>query len=250
MKIFITYVALVLVFGHTGAASQETDSVDTATPPRYVISIDRISVGDMQLRDTIAVNLESSGSLLAGFDLKVAIADPEVEVLEVLPGQLCDSCRWEFFHAAPALTAGTEGYPYSVWKIVAMAETIPDSIRPECYGLDGKVSIAKLLVSSGEGVQVPDTTIPIFFFWETCSDNTISDITGDTVAISTTVVDYYNLVLPESSELFPTHRGAPHQCIAPRARDRVLRQIEFHNGGVEFKVDLGVDSVVADTTGQ
>lgn len=233
------------------AAAQEANSSDgSVLQVCHVVSIDRVAVDNMQLHDTISIRLQAGGAELAAFDLRFGIANSYIDILEVLPGELLDSCAWEFFHARPAMTAGTEGYPSTLWKVVAMAETIPDSTRPVCYGLEREVSLVELVVASAEGVQVPDTAIPIFFYWETCSDNTFSGLSGDTVSISTMVVDYFDLILPESPELFPTRRGAPNQCVAPRVRDRILRQIEFHNGGVEFKVDLGLDSAPDDSTGQ
>ena len=213
---------------------------------RYVVSVQRVTVTDMRIDDTLVISLNSFGNPLAGFELKFAVESPFIDIVEVLPGEIYDSCNWEFFNARQIDTHNKENYPPVIWQAVALADMMPGTDRPACFSFEREASLIKLVVSSEHVARVPDTIAPIFFFWEDCSDNTIAGISGDTLAISARVFDYYNVEYTEKQKLFPTRTGAPKQCIDPNALNKPRRQIEFHNGGVEFKLDLGED--IADST--
>jgi hypothetical protein len=213
---------------------------------RYVVSVQRVTVADMRIDDTLMISLNSFGNPLAGFELKFAVESPFIYIDTVLPGEVYDSCNWEFFSSRQIDTHNKENYPPVVWQAVALADMMPGADRPVCFGFEREASLIKLVVSNEHIARVPDTVAPIFFFWEDCSDNTIAGISGDTLAISAKVFNYYNVECTEDRELFPTRTGAPKQCIDPAARNKPHREIEFHNGGVEFKLDLGKDT--ADST--
>ncbi len=215
---------------------------------RYVVSIDRVTIGDMRINDTLGIFLNSFGNPVAAFELKIAVESPFIDIDTVLPGEIPDSCGWEFFNARPVNTQGEEGYPPIVWQVVALAELGLGGTQPVCYGFERPASLVKLVVSSEHVAQVPDTVVPIFFLWEDCTDNTISGISGNTLILSAQVFDYFGSDFMQERGLFPNRTGAPNQCIDPSAQNKPRRLIEFHNGGVEFKLDLGegiVDS--ADT---
>lgn len=240
---------LVLLFGAPAVWGQERvepvgDTV-VEEAPRYVVSVQRVTVTDMRIDDTLAILLNAFGNPVAGFELKFAVESPFIDIVAVLPGEIYDSCGWEYFNARQINTANKETYPPVVWQAVALAD-IPDAHRPLCFGFDREASLIKLVVSSEHMARVPDTIAPIFFFWEDCGDNTIAGVSGDTLAMSTKVFDYYNVEYTEGRELFPSRTGAPNQCINPAAKNKPRRLIEFHTGGVEFKLDL--EPVEVDTT--
>jgi len=214
--------------------------------PAYIVSIERLKVGDMKLDDTLEIMLDSFGRPLAGFELKFALESPFINIDTVLPGEILDSCGWEFFNARAVNTQDKEGYPPVVWQAVGLAKTAPGGRGPTCYSLERQASIVRLVLSSWLVGRVPDTVVKIFFFWEDCSDNSIANLSGDTLAISARVFDYFGNELPQESNLFPNRTGATKQCIDPDSRNKPRRQIDFHNGGVEFKLDLG--PVKEDTT--
>ena len=261
MRIFIVMVLLMVllmvlaVVGYanpTAEKSLDLAPIDTQTNdslvvamPRYILSIDRMTITTMKVFDTLDVSIESFGKSVAGFDIKLATASHIIDILEVLPGEVCDSCAWEFFNARQVNTSKWENYPPSIWQVVALAETIPDDQRPVCFGFDRKASLVRLVVSSEHIPLVSDTTVAVFFIWEDCTDNTLSNATGDTLAMSVQVFDYFETEDYKREAIFPTRLGAPRQCINPAAINKPLRLIEFHNGGVEFRMDIIPDS--ADT---
>jgi hypothetical protein len=194
----------------------------------------------MKIYDTLEITLTSSGRLLAGFELKFGVASPFIDIDTVLPGELYDSCRWEFFSSRSVNNQHREDYPPTLWQAVAIAQVSPSEQGPICFGLDGEVSLVKLVVTSEHLTRVPDTVAPIFFFWEDCTDNSISGVSGDTLAISAAVFDYDSTASQSSGDIFPNRTGAIDDCINPDKPNRPHRLIEFYNGGVEFKLDVGV----------
>lgn len=246
---------LVLSFG--GPATWGEDIEDTALAedtlveaiedsPRYVLSVQRVTVTDMSLNDTLMILLNSFGNPVAGFELKFAVESPFIDIDTVLPGEIYDSCQWQFFTSRPISARDKEGYPPLIWQAVGLAQSVLAGDGPVCYGLERQASLIKLVVSSGQAAQVPDTVAPIFFFWEDCTDNTIADISGATLSLSARVFDCFGNEFTPESDSFPNRTGAVDQCIDPAALNKPRRQIDFYNGGVEFKLDLGEN--IADST--
>ncbi len=219
--------------------SAAVDSVGL-TARDYVVSIDRIHIDDMELDDTITVWLQSFGQRLAGFDLKIGINNPLVDIVEILPGEIYDSCRWEYFNVRQVNTYDRETLPPILWHTVALSEVIPDTTRPVCFGFNRKASLLKIVVSNEHVLDVPDTSVPLFFLWEDCTDNSIASTSGNALLISRRVVDYYPTRPTESSGLFPNRTGPPPQCISEGRSNKPQRRIEFHNGGVEFRFDVDI----------
>ena len=223
----------------------EAESTDL--PPRYIVRMDRLEVTDMQLFDTLSISVESFGNLIAGFDLKFGTNSSFIDILEVLPGEVNDSCNWEYF-GAKVVNNSNEAYPCQLWQAVAIAKMTPDSTLPTCFGFERTASLLKIVVASETRGYIPDTLAPIFFFWEDCSDNSLSDETGTAMIISRQVYDYLGTEISDAGQIFPTHRGSPRQCIKPEVRNKPVRQIDFHNGGVTFKQNQFQIPPQADTT--
>lgn len=250
MKAILTSFVIVLALltrPVTGADnSPVVDSpASTSAPaePRLIVRCERVTVDDMQLDDTLLVTLESLGMPVAGYDLEIGTDSRFITIQDILPGALSDSCGWEYFQARPMDVQGKEDYPSSLWHVVALSKISPDTTTPECYQLEGSVSIMKLVVSSGHITgAIPDTAAPIFFFWENCADNVFSNETGSSLLMAHSVFDYYGVEMTNSKNVFPTRFGVPRQCENPARGPGPRRVIDFHNGGVLFRLDLGTGS--------
>ena len=231
-------------------ATQVAVAADSVLPARLIkIAIERMAVETGKLNDTIDIMIESSGTPIAGFDLEFGLNSPQVEILEVLPGEICDSCDWELFDARVVPRAGQEGYPSQLWHAVALAETVPNGTPPKCFGFDRPASLVRLVVVGGSSQLIPDTTVPIFFFWEDCGDNTVADASGGILMLSERVVDYFPTDDFETDERFPTRLGAPRSCLDPSVANPPVRRLELHNGAVEFRLNIAPVPVVSDSTG-
>ena len=203
------------------------------------VSIGQITVTDMQIYDTLPVTLQAGGYSISAFDLRLGCHSQYMEIIEILPGDLPDSCRWEFFNARKETVDAESRRPQSLWQVVAIAEMVPDSVHPVCYVLGREATLAKLVLSSGEGSRIPDTVTPVYFWWESCSDNTISDQSGNKLMMSTQVFDFFGKPFDAIKGAFPSGAGTPDRCIKAAAANPPVRRLEFHNGGVISRFDPG-----------
>ncbi len=73
---------------------------------RIILRIERSDHALGRFTDTIDVSLQSTGQLMAGFDLKVATSNQYVAILNILPGEIYDSCEWDYFSARPLQRIG------------------------------------------------------------------------------------------------------------------------------------------------
>ena len=217
----------------------DSSTVVSQSEPRLVIRIEHVTVDDMRLNDTLLIILESSGMEIGGFDLKFGYESRYFDIIEVLPGEIPDSCKWEYFRTTPPRAGEGDIQPRQLWQATGLAKMSVDTTQPRCYGFDRPASLVKLVLSNENIPEVPDHAAPIFFYWEGCRDNVLSDASGQMLLVSASVIDGYEIELPEG-EFFPTGQGTPEQCINPKKANHPRRRIDFHNGGVEFKLDLGI----------
>ena len=205
----------------------------------YVVRIERATVENMRLDDTLDIVLDARGHTVGGFVLKVGIESKLVEITEILPGDLVDSCQWEFFRPVQLNTIDREDYLWSLWQITGLSKMSADTTKPMCLGFDRPVSIARLVVTSAHTASISDTTAAVFFYWEDCRDNALSDESGQILQVSRRVVDFYPVGLTADPDVFPSRLGTPRQCVKPNNPYAPLRTVDFENGGVEFKLKIG-----------
>jgi hypothetical protein len=254
MKITAVYISLVILLSVTGrnafadslvdsAGPNTPDSLDSRVDEGFQIRIGHLTVNNMSLHDTIDIILNPPGTKgIAGFDLRIGCESQFFDIVEVLKGELPDSCGWEFFRASPQTVVDTGDVPGQVWKITALAKISTDESRPVCLGLGRPASLCRLVVASEGRMDIPDHSAPIFFYWESCRDNVLSNSTGQRLLVSTDVIDYFDAKEEQKNGHFPTRRGTPPQCIDQTSLNRPLRRVTFHNGGVQFKLDLGLET--------
>lgn len=251
-QLIILFLFVIILFTKVQSDSTQINTIyhntDTlkSNNPEIIVKIGRMYIDNMDLYDTLFINLKSDGTLIAGFDFKIGIDNYLIDIVEILPGEIYDSCKWEYFNAHQLNTLGMENAPFVLWQMVALAEVLPDAVRPLCFGFEREANLMKIVLSNAHVMEMPDTTIPIFFYWEDCTDNTLSSQSGAILMISKLVRDYYKLESKNETAIFPNQTGAPHQCVDPGAINKPLRWIEFHNGGVEFEYRIDLNS--ADST--
>lgn len=214
-------------------------SLDNELAPRVIISIDTLLVDDMTFDDSIDVIVETQGIEMAACQLKLAVASRYLDIVAILPGEMIDSCKWDMFKARQTTPVGQEGAPREIWQITAIAQGMSDKKAPVCYGLKRPAIFARLVVSGAHSLNEPDTTAAIFFYWESCRDNVISDRQGSSILISDTVLDRLPVSLETDRDKFPTRFGSLGKCVSHRAAEKPRRLVEFRNGGVRLRA--GVD---------
>ncbi|NOY88172.1 MAG: hypothetical protein GXO93_02125 [FCB group bacterium] len=245
-SIFLSVLLVFPLIGENGDIKGEPlptskDAVNAVSNP-IMVSIERKTITGVNKNDTIMIILSSPLYKIAGFDLKIATNNEFFKIIDVLPGEIYDSCQWDFFNAHKLKTTDKENYPRDIWKIVALAEMFSDTVKPLCYGLSYPASLVKLVFTSNLISQIPDTIIPVFFFWEYCSDNTIAGVSGDTLFLSSEVIEFYKPDINIKGNPFPTLKGSPKSCIKAGFKNRPLRLIKFQNGGIIVKNQSRIDS--------
>jgi hypothetical protein len=229
---------LVILLAAAFQTGIQAEAGEKKNAPYYKLTIESKSYAPGQLIDTIDIEIESSGRLIGGVDLKIGSDSPALEILEIIPGEIPDSCNWKFFNTRDLSDRSTGDSPTGMWQVLTLAQFGADTARPICYGFDRKASIARLIVHV-DASQIDletDSTLQLFFYWEDCGDNTVTNLTGDSL--------YFSLlsVTPENSYFtLPSRQGAPTSCIKTRARNKPVRAVAFESGGV-------VIVVAADTT--
>ncbi len=234
VPMFLTTIGISARAGEPVASDSAKDQ-----SPRLIVRVDRREITDRRIMDTLDVSLETFQFPAAGFDLKIACNSRFVDIVGIIPGKIFDSCRWDYFTARRLETRSESNYPQTLWKAVGLAQMPSDTSRPICFGFDSAASLVRLMVSNHHVLQMPETTAAIFFFWEQCTDNCISGLSGEKLALSASVADYFPVTLLDSENLFPTHKGAPRQCVKLSTTNPPLKCIEFHNGGVAFRYPSG-----------
>ena len=223
---FLSIIFLIVILTAGDIFSEDSTKADM---PYYKITIESESYSLGQLIDTIDIDIESAGLPIGGVDIKIGFDSPALEILEIIPGEIPDSCRWKFFNSRDFSFKTSGDAPLGVWQILAMAEFGGDTVRPVCYGFDKKASIAKLVIHVDRS-QIDletDSILKIFFYWQDCGDNTVTNISGDSLYLSLKS-DNEKMTL----RVLPSRTGAPDSCISPKAQNKPVRGVEFKSGGV------------------
>ena len=200
--------------------------------PYYKITIESESYYLGQLIDTINIGIESSGKPIGGVDIKIGFDSPALEILDIIPGEIPDSCRWKFFNSRDMSSRNSGDSPTGVWQILAMAEFGGDSVRSVCYGFDRRASIAKLIIHVDRS-QIDletDSMLQIFFYWQDCGDNTVTNLSGDSLYISLNSANK-----EDTLRVLPSRTGAPASCINPNGLNKPVRGVGFESGEVRIR---------------
>lgn len=244
---FKTSLILSLVLGASvclrGETTEDTNRAvgDTAsTSPWCRVGIDHLTIDNGQLYDTLDLYFESDRIDLAGYVLKLGLAGQLVGLIEILPGEIIDSCGWEMFRANRVTPQPAAPQISELWQITALAQMGMRPDGPICFGFDRPVSLARLVVSSLHVPLAPDTSVAIFFYWESCRDNVLSDREGASILVSDTVANSCPITFETEREQFPTTHGTPPECISSRAANAPRRLVEFQNGGIEFRLKIKI----------
>jgi hypothetical protein len=95
--------------------------------------------------------------------------------------------------------------------------------------------------------------VPIYFFWDDCSDNAFASMTGDTLYIDRAIYNYdttmnYLIWDEEDDAMFPEDAripfvGAPDYCLNPDPdKPSAVRLIDFWNGGIDIICADSIDA--------
>jgi hypothetical protein len=239
----------------TDANGCETDCsadlivTDTCCCPRIVIEKTHETLQGHFVE--ISVTIEDCPFCMGGFDFLIAYDASALAATEVTPGQFLDDCDWEYF----TYRFGANGNcgnacPSGLLRIIALAEINNGPNHPSCYCPPDadlhELFAMKFFVTNDRTFECQYA--PVYFFWATCTDNSISNINGDSLILDSKIFDFEgNLIWDEEDDdLFPEDArmpfvGAPDYCLIG---DKLTpyRCLEFVFGGVDIVCSDSIDA--------
>lgn len=229
------YLIVILILGSSVFSQDEADSTVSADSAFINISIESKSTTYDKTLDTLTVYLNSLGVEFGGFDLKIGVDTGKLWIKEIIGGEFTESCKWEFLNFRENKKNDYHTSPVQFWSVVAMADMMTDTTKPECYSFDGKVSLFSVIIERSGNFSRLDSTASIFFYWEDCTDNTFSGKQGNDLYLSRQVINYFPINFELPANKFPNYLGDIRECLKGRSNDRIHRLIEFHSGGIQIK---------------
>jgi hypothetical protein len=191
---------------------------------------------------------------MGGFDFLIQYDNSGLTMMGVEKGEFIDSCGWEYFtyRTGPWGNCGN-ACPSGMIKIVAIAEYNNGANHPDCFNNDpGIVQLAKITFLVTNDRTFECQFLPIRFIWIDCTDNTVSNVSGEELFIGRRVFDYYGeggidgyveITPAPPGDDFPTIYGPPWYCdTVPQGKPPIYRYIDFFNGGVDIICGDSIDA--------
>lgn len=221
-----------------------------ASPAVVVGKVHSVSQGHYQ---DVSLTLQDATLEMGGFDFLLAYDASALSLTDVTPGDLLDTCDWEYFtyRTGAEGNCGT-GCPSGMVRIVALAETNNGANHPVCFGAPDtdphELATMQFLVTNDRTYSCQ--YIPIRFYWNDCGDNMISSVAGDTTYIDKAIYNFDSTLVwneedsigfPESTR--PQGVGAPDNCLNSNPnKPSPVRYIDFIYGGIDVICAESIDT--------
>jgi len=199
----------------------------------------------------IYLDYASTEDAIGGFDFLIAYDASALTFISAEKGDAI-SC-WEYFTYRFGPFGNCDGAcPSGMLQIVAMAEANNGPYHPTgCVDADGFLTadfpaeLAKIKFYVTDDRTFECQFVPVYWYWMECSNNAISDWTGNKLFVSNHVYNvnwvdgnnpYYELIPPDGTiDENDHHFGTFDLCIVPYEDKPIpIRDIDFFNGGVDI----------------
>lgn len=225
-----TYRNVTFINGMIYPSCRDTVSLDTLMEVR--LESDSVVFEDSEF--TMDVNLTNPSNIISGFNLFLQYNSTAFMFNSAEAGDLLNDCGWEYFTYSSTDPGDSlvYGMPYSVIRIVAVADMNNGDPAPSCYLYPSvNQSLAKLNFYAKDIETFAWQTYPFRFYWASCGDNMFTNQIGFYNYVSRYVYDRDTLggfidiayTIPD----MPTIHGyQPDECnfITP-----VNRKIDYYN---------------------
>ncbi len=193
----------------------------------------------------IDIDLTKSEAPIGGYSLLITYNAAALTFQGATPGELLTDCGWEYFTYRYEDFADCEfGCPRGLVYLTAIAETNNGRNHPVADCVPQKASMATLsfLVSNDRTLECQ--YLPIRFFWVGCTNNSLTDQTGQDLFMAAAIYDHNeaNETLGEQypNQVLPTYVGTTAEC-DPEVNSRIYRKITFYNGGIDLACPWMID---------
>ncbi|MBN4076093.1 T9SS type A sorting domain-containing protein [Gemmatimonas aurantiaca] len=208
--------------------------------PEFSLTITEIPDGKQGSHQLFSIIYHGEPLELGGFDLLISFDGSVATLVTVQPGNLVKDNSWEYFghRAGP-----TQDNLRSV-SVNAIAE-LPDREHPTSVTVHSGDTLAQIDLIISTDRNIACQFIPVRWFWNRCSDNTLFAPDNNTVYAISQVFDYVgsddNAVSTDErknitnlANTFPTLYGAPADCdtLSAFAETPPQSVITFKNGGI------------------
>jgi len=208
----------------------------------------------------VLVSFGEATNDVGGFDLLIGYDASALSFTGAELAQDLVDCGWEYFTYRYNWNGNCgNGCPSGLLRIVGLAETNNGPSHPDdaCLSdLAGKdIAILTFLVSNDRTLECQ--YLPIRFYWMDCADNTMSDLTGDTLYMARDIFNFddnpldptqainYGLNVTEDGAFWPGYYGWAVECwpvLGPDVKQFPLEYIDFIDGGIDVACADSIDA--------
>jgi hypothetical protein len=216
----------------------------TVVAPKPTVQIEKTHDTYQGHYEFVSVTLEDNPVEIGGFDFLIAYDASALAFIEATPGQLLEDCEWEYFtYRSGAFGNCGDACPSGLLRIIAMAETNNGPYHPSCFGPPDtdphELAEMKFYVTDDRTYECQ--YVPIRFFWGDCGDNTISDVSGETVWISDHVYDFEGNEV--TGDIFYGGHWWLGDCDNPdTTKPSAIPFIDYVNGGIDIICADSIDA--------
>ena len=170
---------------------------------------------------------------IGGFDFLISYDPTALTALKAEAGELVDTEFEYFTYRLDPLCAGG-GCPTGMIQVVGMRES-NDGVINTAPPVTGPGELVKLFFRVSEDLTLGCQFVPIRFFWRDCSDNTLSDESGNILYLGLHVYDFEGTEITDPTEY--GYSGPMDYCYEVVSVDPFkapLGAILFQNGGIKI----------------
>jgi hypothetical protein len=182
---------------------------------------------------TVDIKFNGGTYEMAGFDFLISFDEKVLSFVDADAGEFFNRCGWGLYSyryndVDGSMANVSTGYIRLIGS--ANAENADD---PECFLPTAGETLVSMIFKMTAGCKHRCQSVPLRFYWNDCSDNTILLRSGNTLAMSRMVYDHNGTVLTQTKYELPGIFGAPNNCFEGGPPDQT-RLIDFYSGGFDM----------------
>ncbi len=198
---------------------------------------------DIGERVMIAIICDQETPALSGFDFSVGFDAGSFSIYSVDAGSAVKDRGWHIFQYSLTNGAYCGGFCPSVNAgITARATGSPGLPAPSGFSFAVGDTLATITAKIPLNCDLNCQFLPVWWNWQTCSDNQLLLLNSDSVWRSDRIFDFEGRSISGGDQTFPTLTGAPDECLVPEngGSTTTLRMVDFVSDGIDL---LCADSV-------